>query len=47
MDQPKTHTPLAVFPHADGSRVPYKISSDDEIYVLDAILEIPGLSCLG
>jgi anthranilate 1,2-dioxygenase large subunit len=35
MDQPKTHTPLAVFPHADGSRVPYKIFSDDEIYVLE------------
>jgi anthranilate 1,2-dioxygenase large subunit len=35
MDQPKTHTPLAVFPRVDGSRVPYKIFSDDEIYVLE------------
>jgi anthranilate 1,2-dioxygenase large subunit len=26
---------LAVFPHADGSRVPYKIYSDDAIYALE------------
>ena len=32
MDQYQPHTPLAEFPHADGSRVPYKVFSSDEIY---------------
>ena len=35
MDQPKTRTPLAVFPHTDGSRVPYKVFSDEQIYALE------------
>ena len=30
-----TAAPLVVFPHADGSRVPYKVFSDEAIYALE------------
>ena len=41
--------PLAVFPHADGSRVPYKVFSSDEIYALEQerIYRGPTWSFLG
>jgi anthranilate 1,2-dioxygenase large subunit len=35
MDWQKSGSPLAVFPNPDGSRVPYKVFSDEEIYVLE------------
>ena len=35
MDQPFTTSSLAVFPHADGSRVPFKVYSSDAIYALE------------
>lgn len=35
MDQPQPGGPLAVFPHQDGSRVPYKVFSSQEIYALE------------
>lgn len=36
MDHPfPAAAPLATFPHADGSRVPYKVFSDNEIYALE------------
>jgi anthranilate 1,2-dioxygenase large subunit len=35
MDQPEFSQPLAVFPHTDGSRVPYKVFSDAEIYAIE------------
>ena len=41
--------PLAVFPHADGSRVPYKVFSSDAIYALEQerIYRGPTWSFLG
>ena len=35
MDQQAPISPLAVFPNADGSRVPYKVFSSEEIYALE------------
>jgi hypothetical protein len=35
MDRQKSSSPLAVFPSSDGSRVPYKVFSDEQIYVLE------------
>ena len=35
MDQQAPTNPLAVFPNADGSRVPYKVFSSAEIYALE------------
>ena len=35
MDQTVPHAPLAAFPRGDGSRVPYKVFSDAEIYALE------------
>ena len=35
MDHSFPTPPLAVFPHDDGSRVPYKVFSSDEIYALE------------
>jgi anthranilate 1,2-dioxygenase large subunit len=49
MDQPHFARPLAVFPHEDGSRVPYKVFSDAEIYALEQerIYRGPTWSFLG
>lgn len=49
MDQQQAITPLAVFPHTDGSRVPYKVYSSDEIYALEQerIYRGPTWSFLG
>ena len=35
MDQLAPLSPLATFPNADGSRVPYKVFSSEEIYALE------------
>ena len=42
-------SPLAVFPHTDGSRVPYKVFSDEDIYALEQerIYRGPTWSFLG
>jgi anthranilate 1,2-dioxygenase large subunit len=49
MDQPFLEQKLAVFPHTDGSRVPYKVFSDDEIYAREQerIYRGPTWSFLG
>ncbi len=49
MDQQPAHSPLAVFPNADGSRVPYKVFSDEAIYALEQerIYRGPTWSFLG
>ena len=49
MDHPYAIAPLAVFPHTDGSRVPYKVFSSDEIYALEQerIYRGPTWSFLG
>ncbi len=35
VEAPLAAAPLAVFPHTDGSRVPYKVFSSEEIYALE------------
>jgi hypothetical protein len=49
MDQQQAISSLAVFPHTDGSRVPYKVYSSDEIYALEQerIYRGPTWSFLG
>lgn len=49
MDTTMPHDTLAVFPHTDGSRVPYKVFSSEEIYALEQerIFRGPTWSFLG
>jgi anthranilate 1,2-dioxygenase large subunit len=49
MDQPLTISTLAAFPKTDGSRVPFKVYSSDEIYALEQerIYRGPTWSFLG
>ncbi len=49
MDQQQTTSSLAVFPHTDGSRVPYKVYSSGDIYALEQerIYRGPTWSFLG